>query len=513
DAYLRGRALAEYADIPEKLEAARQQFEQALEADPEFAPALAGLSRVESAYYRNLDPSADRLQLAEQLARRALALDPDLPEAHFALGYVYGEPPVMRRSAQIGRFAATLALGLAAAEVVIMISPFAGLFYGSLRFEPFLGFFSQSALTAWLDGFFLNHAVVTNSALLEWQRKIGLFLFALGLWGFFLSGFQVYGNKILKRGVAKGLLYRFVRHPQYLCLGIAGWGLLTWWPRFLLLGIWVTMLCLYAALARFEERRLEERFGEDYRRFGASRGAFLPRSPMRRLFEATFGRLRARPLGWAAAYVFCLTLAFSLGFALRAYTRASTTILFQPEQQTVIVSTWPQPEEWAAKVFQAALTDEQVQERLEEARGNQPVVATILPAQYVMTGMYYKEGWGLRGEGGTAPGPSQLTMAGFSFTRLMRIASFFLVPIEGVTYPEHFWGVDPDVSNDPVEVVFSRAAKPYKDDLALEEALDPGVRLTPLVIVDVLPATGEVTRVRVPLPQNAWGPNVVMPLL
>ncbi len=37
-----------------------------------------------------------------------------------------------------------------------------------------------------------------------------------------------------------------VRHAQCLCLGIAGGGLLTIWPRFLLLGIWVSMLFLYA---------------------------------------------------------------------------------------------------------------------------------------------------------------------------------------------------------------------------------------------------------------------------
>src|SRR5438093_370245 len=41
-------------------------------------------------------------------------------------------------------------------------------------------------------------------------------------------------------------------------------GLLTGWPRFLPLGIWVTVLFLYARLARFEEHRLAERFGDDY---------------------------------------------------------------------------------------------------------------------------------------------------------------------------------------------------------------------------------------------------------
>ena len=90
DAYLRGRTLLEYHDRPEKLEAARRDFEQALQADPNYPLALTGLERVEGHYYRNIDPNPARLQRAEQLAQRALAIDPQLAEAHVALGYVYG---------------------------------------------------------------------------------------------------------------------------------------------------------------------------------------------------------------------------------------------------------------------------------------------------------------------------------------------------------------------------------------------------------------------------------------
>lgn len=385
----------------------------------------------------------------------------------------------MRSSTPFGRLGALVVLGIAAAEVLIMISPFAGFFYASLQFEPVLGFLSKSPLTAWLDGFFLNHAVVTRSLLLEWQRKVGLGLIVVGLAGFVLSAGQVYGNKIRKRGVARGFLYRFVRHPQYLCLGVAGWGLLTMWPRFLLLGIWVTMLFLYAGLARFEERRMEARFGDDFRRFADGRSAFLPGSPVRRVFEATFGRLRPRLLGWATAYVVCLALAFSLGFAARAYTRASTAILIEPQYRTVVVSAWPKPEEWIAKVFRVALSNDEVQRGLRNARGDSPMVTTILPPRYGMKGMYYTL-------------PSGQPANGESRGPIM--------------------GVDPDTTDEPVEVVFARAAKAYKPTLALEEALSADVRLTPLVVVSVGPASGEVTSVRVPLPQNAWGPNVVMPI-
>src|ERR1700678_1868724 len=47
EAYMIGRALSEHDSEPDKLEAARSHFEQALKLDPEYAPALAGLAQVE----------------------------------------------------------------------------------------------------------------------------------------------------------------------------------------------------------------------------------------------------------------------------------------------------------------------------------------------------------------------------------------------------------------------------------------------------------------------------------
>jgi eukaryotic-like serine/threonine-protein kinase len=89
-AYLIGRALAEHDDQPDKLEAARSHFEQALKLDPDYALALAGLSQVEGYYYRNVDSQPAHLERADQLAQRAVAAAPDLVEARIALGYVYG---------------------------------------------------------------------------------------------------------------------------------------------------------------------------------------------------------------------------------------------------------------------------------------------------------------------------------------------------------------------------------------------------------------------------------------
>ena len=90
EAYLRGRALVDFIDQPKSLEAARTNFEKALQFDPNYAPALAGLSMVEGFYYRNLDPSEAHLRQARQLAERALAIDPQLAEADVAMANVYG---------------------------------------------------------------------------------------------------------------------------------------------------------------------------------------------------------------------------------------------------------------------------------------------------------------------------------------------------------------------------------------------------------------------------------------
>ncbi len=89
DYYLRGRDY--YWRLgKEDLEFAMQMFEKALQVDPQYALAYAGLADVYvykyDAYY---DRSVQLLDRAEEAAKRALALDYDLPEAHRALGRVH----------------------------------------------------------------------------------------------------------------------------------------------------------------------------------------------------------------------------------------------------------------------------------------------------------------------------------------------------------------------------------------------------------------------------------------
>jgi len=95
-AYWRGWVLLEsfHADLSypsEKLIAAEQHFQRALQLDPKYLHPVAGLSMANSYYYfYGVDRTPERQERAEELARQVLAIDPDLAEAHVALGLAHG---------------------------------------------------------------------------------------------------------------------------------------------------------------------------------------------------------------------------------------------------------------------------------------------------------------------------------------------------------------------------------------------------------------------------------------
>ena len=70
-----------------KLKQAEQLYERALQLDPNFALAAASLSQLQSWFYHTYEPTAERRDKSRSLANRALALQPDLPEGHLALGF------------------------------------------------------------------------------------------------------------------------------------------------------------------------------------------------------------------------------------------------------------------------------------------------------------------------------------------------------------------------------------------------------------------------------------------
>ena len=70
--------------------AATEMYRQAVAADPDFALAYARLSYLQSyLHWYGVDNSSAVVDDARANAGQALALQPDLPEAHLAMGYVH----------------------------------------------------------------------------------------------------------------------------------------------------------------------------------------------------------------------------------------------------------------------------------------------------------------------------------------------------------------------------------------------------------------------------------------
>jgi serine/threonine-protein kinase len=90
DFYLRGNEYFNRAGDPGRLRTAEEMYAKATELDPTFALAFARLAR--SAiwqFHLFSDRTEQRLAQARRAADSALALDPDLPEAHLAKGQIH----------------------------------------------------------------------------------------------------------------------------------------------------------------------------------------------------------------------------------------------------------------------------------------------------------------------------------------------------------------------------------------------------------------------------------------
>ncbi len=89
--YLRGNAYRVRADFSlDDYSLAVQQYQRALDEDPEFALAWTGLARVHAEmYFWEVDRTESRRELAREAVERAFQLAPDLPEAHLAMGFYH----------------------------------------------------------------------------------------------------------------------------------------------------------------------------------------------------------------------------------------------------------------------------------------------------------------------------------------------------------------------------------------------------------------------------------------
>lgn len=282
----------------------------------------------------------------------------------------------------VGPWAAFVFYLAIALEVVVMVTPFTVYFYSI--YAPVLNWLESNPLTAWLTAFFLPHISYTGDPVLTALAYLGPILFAAGLVIFFVCAYQVYSAKLLRRGVVSGGLYAWIRHPQYLGLGIAGLGLLLYWPRFIILVLYLSMLFVYYLLARNEEGRMERKFGDAYRDYKSRISMFVPGEPGGKVSAWLIGWSRHKGWALATAYVLALAVGVGLAFGLRSYSKAQVPTV--AESGVVAVSLSGLPKAGVQGLLRASLESAQVKE-LTVKYHNRPdhaLVAYVVPQDYMM---------------------------------------------------------------------------------------------------------------------------------
>jgi len=106
---------------------------------------------------------------------------------------------------------------------------------------------------------------------------LGYVLLFVGI-GLFAQGWRELYRAQKEKRLATGGLYAFVRHPQYtgLFVGLFGEGIVHW-PTVFSVALFPVIVLVYWLLARSEERRALDEFGNEYRAYRQRVPMFIPR--------------------------------------------------------------------------------------------------------------------------------------------------------------------------------------------------------------------------------------------
>jgi TolB-like protein len=88
-AFVQAHNLSHAVESLEKLKQSEQLYQRAIDLDPNFALAIARYSQLQSWFVNDVERTPERREKARTLAEKAMQLQPDLPEAHLALGFSY----------------------------------------------------------------------------------------------------------------------------------------------------------------------------------------------------------------------------------------------------------------------------------------------------------------------------------------------------------------------------------------------------------------------------------------
>ena len=277
-------------------------------------------------------------------------------------------------------FASIVLFVIVAFEIMIMISPFAFFFYSV--FNPVFNWLGQFSATRWLTAFFLPHMTLPPTLFLKAIRITGSALFIIGAVAFIVCALQVYLGKLFRWGMADKGLYRYIRHPQYLLLGIWGIGMSILWPRFIVLTSLSVMFVLYYVLAKDEEKRMLNRYGESYEKYMSVTGMFLPKK-VERYFSFMNHVIPKSPIRHVVVSMLIIAVVIGSGFVMRAITLRS--LPFETSSNLTILSLLPEDAVMNASAIQTVLQGEK--DGKLKLSDNKNYLAYMMPADYIMQGM------------------------------------------------------------------------------------------------------------------------------
>jgi protein-S-isoprenylcysteine O-methyltransferase Ste14 len=384
--------------------------------------------------------------------------------------------------------ATSLAYLLIGFEVLFMITPFALYFYGV--YGPVLELLGASPWSAWTTEFFLPHMVFTDNPLLNGIAYLqGLFV--LGLLLFFVAAVPLYYGRWTGKGVVTFWLYRRLRHPQYLFLAISGFGLLLYWPRFIVLIFFVLMLFVYYLLARNEEWRMKREQPGAYEDYLARTWMFLPGEPGGRLYRLLFGWLRPRWLGLTVLFLLVMGGSLLLAFELRDYTLANLPA--QQEGEVTLVSVYPRDLERIDRLYDQVVALPEVRAALERHPCR---LAYLMPGDFFLTGLILQEG----------PRFSEAQLRRYPSLRFEgQDRSDWLVKFFRLGY-KFFRTIGSSRRVYDVErFVFVTTPDPLDGGPAAAPPLAAGVRRIPALVVDVDFETHELISIHEASGNNRWG--------
>ena len=129
------------------------------------------------------------------------------------------------------------------------------------------------------EGTTVRRLLTLGAALLVGFAAIGLPTVALGIWTFRSLGRNITDTVVTRREhtlITSGP-YRYVRHPFYITTALAFTANALTTANWFIASTGFAALALLVVRTATEEGKLVERFGDDYRRYMARTGRFLPR--------------------------------------------------------------------------------------------------------------------------------------------------------------------------------------------------------------------------------------------